>query len=191
MMPQTRHGPGALARTEAANHTHRIADHTALAPYRALVGANPVDMLLSRLQNVRQHGAAWRADCPVGHRSRGTLTVTEGADGRCLAYCFASCSVEEVAAAAGLELRHLFPARVLRLTPAEREADRRRAREAGWAAALGVLALESRIVLLAARELWIVGGLGSVEDGKRLAQAVERIGSAASVLIEGAREVRP
>lgn len=188
MTPQTRHGPGSVgALPEAANHTHRIANHTALAGYRALAGdsrpavrTNPVALLLSRLQNVRQHGAAWRADCPVGHRSRGTLTVTEGADGRCLAYCFASCSVEEVAAAAGLELRHLFPPRVLRLTPAEREADRRRAREAGWAAALGVLVHEAYIVAAAAG--MILQGTLTAEDTERLRLAVARVQTAREVL---------
>lgn len=185
--PQTRHGPDALERTEAANHKHRIQNHSALADYRALAGnsrpavrTNPVDLLLSRLQNVRQHGEAWRADCPVGHRSRGTLSISEGADGRCLVHCFAGCTAAEIATAAGLELRHLSPPRVLRLTQAEREADRRRAREAGWAAALGVLAFESCVVGSAAG--MILQGTLTAADAERLRLAVERIQTAREVL---------
>ena len=52
--------------------------------------------------------------------------------------------------------------------------------------ALSVLALESKVALFAARELHITGGL-DIEDGKRLAVAVERIDHAANVLVGGPR----
>ncbi len=187
MMPQTRHGPGALARTEAANHTHRIANHTALAGYRALVGnsrpsvrTNPVDLLLRRLDGVRQYGDAWRADCPTGHRTRGTLRIATGDDGRVLLHCHAGCDAATVAEGAGLRLSDLYVQPVTRMTDAERRRARQRAREADWAAALGVLAAEATVIEVAA---------AMIERGDTLAAAdIDRVRTA-SRRIHAAQEV--
>lgn len=148
------------------------------------------DVLLHRLDGVQRAGTGWRARCPACEGRSRKLSIAES-DGRVLIHCFGGCAAADVLAAVGLRWSDLRPPRHWPQSPEERRRARRALQQAGWAAALGVLALESRIVLLAARELWAVGGLGSVEDGKRLAQAVERIAGAASVLIEGAREVRP
>jgi len=46
--------------------------------------------LLDRLQGVRRYGGGWRANCPNGHeKTRGSLSITEGEDGRVLVTCFA------------------------------------------------------------------------------------------------------
>jgi len=89
-----------------------------------------------------------------------------------------------VLAAVGLRWADIMPPRSWPESPEERRRARRAVRESGWAAALSVLALESRIVLLAAREIWAIGGLGSAADGKRLALAVERIAAASATLID-------
>lgn len=55
-------------------------------------------------------------------------------------------------------------------------------------ALLPSLALESRIVLECARDLYLTGGI-EVEDGKRLATAYERLKRAAEVVAAAEREV--
>lgn len=141
--------------------------------------------LLQRLDGVQKSGNGWRARCPAcGGRSR-KVSVTE-AEGRVLIYCFGGCPAIEVLGAVGLGWPDVMPPRTWPDSPEDRRRQRRAIREAGWASALSVLALESKVALFAARELHLVGGL-SVEDGKRLAEAVQRIDHAANVLVEGAR----
>lgn len=53
---------------------------------------------------------------------------------------------------------------------------------------LPTLALESRIALECARDLYVTGGL-EVEDGKRLATAYERLKRIAEVVANAEREV--
>lgn len=53
---------------------------------------------------------------------------------------------------------------------------------------LPTLALESRIALECARDLYLTGGI-EVEDGKRLATAYERLKRIAEVVAEAEREV--
>lgn len=78
-----------------------------------------LDMLLSRLENVRKTppragiARAYRACCPAHqgsgkHRST-SLSVAESDSGALLLHCFAGCSVDEIAGAAGVELADLFP----------------------------------------------------------------------------------
>lgn len=141
--------------------------------------------LLQRLDAVQKSGNGWRARCPsCGGRSR-KVAITESG-GRVLVHCFAGCRAIEVLESVGLGWPDVMPPRTWPDSPEERRAQRRAIREAGWVSALSVLALESKVALFAARELHLVGGL-SVEDGKRLAEAVQRIDHAANVLVEGAR----
>jgi len=86
----------------------------------------------------------------------------------------------------GLTWADIMPPRHWPESPEERRRARQAIREAGWASALSVLALEAKVTLFAARELWAVGGL-SAADGQRLRQAVERIDHAANVLLEARR----
>jgi hypothetical protein len=126
-------------------------------------------------------GGGWRSRCPCCDDKHGALSVTER-DGWLLCHCF-RCGAERSAilAAVGLRIADIGPPRTWPPSNDERRAWSRAQREAGWSAALGVAALESRVALIAARELYQTGGL-EVEDGKRLALAVERLESAAVVL---------
>jgi hypothetical protein len=71
--------------------------------------SRPVELLLERLEGVREHGSFYRAFCPA-HDDRTTpnLDVKEGDDGRALLICRAGCRVEDVVEALGLEMRDLF-----------------------------------------------------------------------------------
>jgi hypothetical protein len=74
----------------------------------------PIDRVLERLENVRQHNSLYMASCPVpdhGQR-RGdrnpSLSITEGADGRVLLNCKAGCDIKDLVAAINLRLKDLF-----------------------------------------------------------------------------------
>lgn len=146
------------------------------------------DPLLHRLEGVQKSGTGWRARCPAcGGRSR-KLSIVEASD-RVLVHCFDCGDTEAVLAAVGLSWADLHPPRSWPPSRDERKAWSRAQREAGWSAALHTLALESKVVAIAARDICTVGWLGSDDDMNRLAQAVERISGAAGVLCSGAREV--
>lgn len=140
----------------------------------------PVGVLLSRLERVRKSGRGYTARCPAHEDRSASLSIAEGNDGRALVKCFAGCEVLAVVRALGLEVADLFPQRVADATPEGRTAAREAWRQSGWAAALGVLAREASIVVIAARAVADGQPLGS-DDHARLLVAVERI--------EGAREV--
>jgi putative DNA primase/helicase len=70
---------------------------------------DPVDTLLARLERVRKQGSGFTALCPAHSDRNPSLSVIRGDDGRVLVRCHAGCTVEEVTAAVGLELRDLFP----------------------------------------------------------------------------------
>lgn len=138
--------------------------------------------LLQRLEGLQKSGSGWRAMCPAcGGRSR-KLAVAER-EGRVLLHCFGGCKSIEVLEAVGLGWPDIMPPRHWPESPEERRQARRAIREAGWASALAVLALEAKVALIAARQLarWRVL---SDDDDKRLAQAVERIDHAAAALVE-------
>lgn len=70
------------------------------------------EILLSKLDKARKTGAeTWLASCPAHADRRASLSVRETSDGRVLVHCFAGCSVQEVVAAAGVEISDLFPPR--------------------------------------------------------------------------------
>ena len=140
---------------------------------------DPLDVLLPRLERVRKFGTGWRADCPVGHTSRGALSIATADDGRVLLRCFACGEIGPVLAALNLQVADLFPRRdVANLPPMERARIRELAGIAQWRAALGVLATEATVVEVAAT---IIG------RGDPLAQSdVDRV-HAASQRIHDAR----
>lgn len=164
---------------------HRARDrhgHSPVTPPVTDPTSRPIDLLLPCLTNARPFGRGWRADCPIGHRSRGALSVTVGDDDRVLLHCFAGCDVADVLASVGLTVSDLFVRRVTHAaTPQERRELRQRAKASQWAAALGVLSAEAEIVEAAAATIldhppW------TPDDAERLALAVERIGRAREVL---------
>ena len=63
--------------------------------------------LLNRLDGVRRGGSGWTARCPAHDDKRSSLAVAE-ADDKLLLHCFAGCTVEQITASLGLELRDLF-----------------------------------------------------------------------------------
>jgi len=141
--------------------------------------------LLQRLDGVQAQGKGWRARCPsCGGRSR-KLSIAECGD-RVLVHCFGGCRTEDVLAAVGLAFRDLFPPRHWPDTPEERRQQRRALREASWAAALSVLAVEATIVRMASAQVARWQQL-TEEDDARLALACERIDKAAAVLVEAGR----
>jgi len=142
-----------------------------------------LDTLLQRLQSVRQHGEAWRADCPCGHgHAKGSLRIAIGDDGRVLLHCFAGCEAADVANGVGLHLADLFPKPVTRMSMEERRRARNRAREADWAAALGVLGSEATVCEVALTSLER-GEQFSAEDIARTRLAIARIHAAREVLL--------
>ena len=132
------------------------------------------DVLLSRLDRVKRTGKGWIACCPAHTDKSASLSVIEADDGKVLLHCFAGCNSLDVVQSVGLSLADLFPQRLAPQTDAERRAMRQAARESRWAAALGVLAREATVVLIAARML-ATGQRLETDDGKRLARAVSLI----------------
>lgn len=152
---------------------------SAKPPSRPFV--DPLSLLLSRLDNVRQCGTGHRADCPTGHKSRGTLAVTVGDDGRLLLHCFAGCGAAEVVERLGLSLADLFPDKIKDQSPLAKRERRDAWQQAGWAAALAVLATESTVLVIAANDL-AAGKRLSEQGHTRLWTAYERIQSAKGAL---------
>lgn len=170
--PHEKRSPGCWPEASgksAGEHRFHVQDATA-------------EPLLQRLDRVQKSGSGWRARCPACEGRSRKLSVTES-DGRVLVHCFGGCEAIDVLQAVGLTWADVMPPRTWPQTPEERRRARRAIREAGWSAALSVLSVESTVVLIAARELYYTGGI-SVEDGKRLRLAVDRIGQASATLVE-------
>lgn len=153
------------------------------------------DILLGRLEDVRKQGGGWRARCPLCQgRRRDTVSIAESDDGRVLVHGFCGHGAAEIVQSVGLQLADLFPERLDPQTPEARKRLRAQMRLVGWGAALPMLEFESRIVLLAARDM-AAGARLDDDDMARLELAVERITSARSELAPAdyartARELR-
>lgn len=139
--------------------------------------------ILSRLDGVQKSGTGWRARCPACEGRSRKLSITVS-DGRVLVHCFGGCAAADVLAAVGLRWADIMPPRSWPPSREEQRRARRAIQQTGWAAALAVLSLESKIVALAARDIHHVGGLQSSRDLERLNLAVERIAAASATLID-------
>ena len=170
--PEKRNAPTGQGQGARASHNNFHADHATAEP------------LLQRLDHVQKSGNGWRARCPACGGTSRKLSITR-ADDRVLMYCFGGCQAIEVLQAVGLGWPDIQPPRHWPESPEERRKARRAIREVGWASALKVLALESKVALIAARRIAGWQYL-SEEDDKRLAEAVDRIDHAAAVLVEAA-----
>lgn len=140
--------------------------------------------LLQRLDAVQKSGNGYRARCPSCGGTSRKLSITQ-TDDRVLVYCFGGCESIAVLQAAGLTWADIMPPRHWPESPEERRHARRAIREAGWASAVAVLAMEAKVALIAARQLARWQYL-SEDDDKRLAEAVKRIDHASNVLNEAA-----
>ena len=72
--------------------------------------SKPIDIVLSRLENVRQTGPqSWQARCPAHEDLHPSLSIYEAEDGKVLLHCHAGCDTREILAILGLRMRDLFP----------------------------------------------------------------------------------
>lgn len=145
------------------------------------ISGSPVDVLLGRLDGVRQSGRGWRSLCPSCGGKSQKVSIAEAENGAVLLHAFCGCSPAEVLGAIGLSLGDLFPERLTPDTPDGRRAARRALREASWLAALSAVVVEGMIVLLACRQT-ILGAPLSDEDLGRLTTAQTRLEDALGVL---------
>lgn len=68
------------------------------------------DLLLSRLERVRQTGSnRWSACCPAHNDRSPSLSIKETPDGAILIHCFAGCATEAVINGIGLTFDDLYP----------------------------------------------------------------------------------
>lgn len=134
------------------------------------------------LRGERKCGDGFRFDCPVGHKSRGTLSVGVADDGETvLLHDFAGCAPTDVLASLGLSLGDLYPERLVPVTPEQRRTAQRAVREAQWRAAVSVLEREGALIEIAG---WSVvrGEMLSAADHARLAMALQRVADARTAL---------
>jgi DNA primase len=142
----------------------------------------PVERLLSRLERVRKAGRGWTAKCPAHEDRTASMSITAGDDGRFLRHCFAGCSAADIVAALGMEIGDLFVKKPTKdMSFAERSALREHGRQARWRAALNAMGLETKIVVIAGRQIKKQEPLNE-DDERRLDEALERIDSAREVL---------
>jgi hypothetical protein len=130
------------------------------------------DALLSRLNGVRQTGPGrWNARCPAHDDRSPSLAIRELEDGRVLVHCFASCAVEDVLAALGLEWDALFPPRAV--------GDHLPRERAPFPAADVLRAIASDALLVAVAAGNVARGETLTDDDReQLLVAAERIGAA-------------
>ncbi|HET7269388.1 MAG TPA: hypothetical protein VF271_03005 [Rhodanobacteraceae bacterium] len=166
---QTRKSPAATGLIQNKSHANATAT------------TDPLQILLPRLDHVRKYGDGYRCECPIGHKSHGTLSVTETGDGTLLVRCWAGCETVDVLHAVGLELKDLFPAPVKDQSPLARRQRRDAWKQAGWSAAIGVLSRESIVVEIAAHAL-AEGQVLDAVDHERLLLAMRRIHDVREVL---------
>jgi hypothetical protein len=114
------------------------------------VQVDPVARLLSCLDGVRKVGRGWMAKCPAHTDRSPSLSIAEGSGGVALLNCFHGCATADVMAALGLTLSDLYPERIPDQSPMARNARRESMRQAGLAAALGVLVREASVLEVAA-----------------------------------------
>src|SRR5262249_16438597 len=80
-----------------------------------------LDEVLARLHGVQRTGSGATAFCPAhDDRTKRSLSVSIGRDGRLLVKCFTGCSAGAITAALGLTLRDLMPERSSFSAPARR-----------------------------------------------------------------------
>ena len=141
MKPEYENAP-AFARNRGANQNN----------FQRHYSTDPETRLLGLLENVRVVGqGSHRADCPTGHRSRGSLSITLKDDGMLLLKCWSGCTALEVLNAVGLELADLYDRPItVNMSPGQQRELREKVKMARWKAARNDLLVEYNILLLAA-----------------------------------------
>ena len=143
-----------------------------------------IDILLNRLQHVRNCGDGWRAQCPVHEGdNRQSLKIDLAEDGRILIYCFAQqCPPLEIVNVCGLEIGDLFPERITHhSTPEQRQEFRQKAQQGRILTALDTLRPELAVVTIAGKQLREGTALNEM-DKQRLQTAVDKIDNIRGIL---------
>ncbi|MCX7048584.1 MAG: hypothetical protein NTX50_24245, partial [Candidatus Sumerlaeota bacterium] len=83
------------------------------------ISANPVEMVLSHVANVRQNGTGWNGSCPACGDTDHHLHIANGDDGRVLMNCKHGCDFRQIVAALGLTEADLFPRRTAPVSNAD------------------------------------------------------------------------
>lgn len=68
----------------------------------------PTERFLALVDGVTETGNGWMARCPAHDDERPSLSIAEGAGGRCLLHCFAGCRTASIVGALGLSIADLF-----------------------------------------------------------------------------------
>ena len=70
--------------------------------------ASPLDRILDSLDRVTERGEHWDARCPAHDDRVASLSLSIGAEGRCLITCHAGCEKPAILEALGLTWKDLF-----------------------------------------------------------------------------------
>jgi len=110
----------------------------------------PIDKVLSRLDNVRQRqNGQWSARCPAHDDKSPSLSVAEADDGTLLIKCFAGCTFSEIFSSLDLDPGEAFPSKQKPVkTP------KRSPRLITASQALEILDSEANIVAICANNLY-------------------------------------
>jgi hypothetical protein len=73
------------------------------------MSSGPVELVLSRLENVKKNGTGHTARCPAHDDQHSSLSIGAGHDGRALLKDHAGCPPERIVAGMGLTMADLFP----------------------------------------------------------------------------------
>ena len=66
---------------------------------------DPLQTLLSALDNVSKNGSGWQASCPAHDDSSPSLSISEGDRQPVVMHCHAGCSTDDILSAVGLSMR--------------------------------------------------------------------------------------
>lgn len=115
----------------------------------------PLGLVLSGLENVRPAGEGYRADCPNGHRSHGSLAVKVCENGSVLIHCHSGCGPLDVLHGLGLELSDLYERPIERpKSPQHRRELQEKIKIRRWKVARKDIEVEINVLLLAAGQAY-------------------------------------
>lgn len=83
-----------------------------------------VDDVLNLVDRYSKGFSGYDARCPAHDDHRESLSISVGDDGRVLLQCFAGCTIEQIAAGMGIQVRHLHPGVELEPTVDELASDK-------------------------------------------------------------------
>lgn len=69
----------------------------------------PLELILSKLENVKKHNGYFMASCPAHEDKNPSLSVSEGKDGKALLFCHAGCSTKDICSSINISESGLFP----------------------------------------------------------------------------------